>query len=141
MQHVTSLRRIVVSTDGQLIAAGDDKEGDAKYGHDGGPDTTERGELANLAIVPEIEQGHRNDLQIRTGQKQHQGYGAHRQQEHEKPARDQRRDQQRQDDADEGSRLPGAGDGGGLFELGMNLNDAELRIAQVRKAYRPRPIR
>src|SRR5882672_4047337 len=118
------------SADGQLISAGQHQEGDAENRHDGRPHAPERRELPDLPVVPEIEQGHRDDLGVWPDQKKHQGYRTDRQQEYEKPARNHRRDQERQDDPEKCSGLTGTGDGGGLLELGMNLDDADLRITQ-----------
>jgi hypothetical protein len=48
---------------------------------------------------------HDHDLGVRAEQEQHQGDGTHRQQEYEQSARDQRREEERQHDSDEGPRL------------------------------------
>ena len=53
------------SGDGQLVSACEHQEGAAEQCHDGGPGEAERGKLADLPVVPEIEQGHSHDLGVR----------------------------------------------------------------------------
>ena len=69
--------------------------------------------------------------EVGTDQQQHHRHGSHGQKKYEQPARDHRRRQQRQDNPEERDAVAGAGNTRRFLEFWMNLDDAELRIAQA----------